>query len=617
MRDEDFQESAEVADTFDEIVSTNRFDDQSVAAEDRSVASLTSVAALSTLTAACGGGGGGGSGSAPPVTGGGGGTPPPTIARPETDTAAARFLLRAGFSASTDAISELRDQGYEPWLDQQMSRPNDENSRRFFEARGLDDPARDEFFNRTVGDNMAWSQLFSGNSQVRKRFALALSEFFVVSLNSTNVVWAGQAIGAYWDLLNQHAFGNFRDLIEDITLNPAMGVFLNTRGNRKADPRKGRVPDENYGREVMQLFSIGLYELNLDGSLRLSGGEPIETYGNDDVTGIAKSFTGYDFDFTGVAILPNPTQPGKTIPHPDFVRQPMTADPSRWERPRTESFHSEEEKSFLGTTIPAGTGPEETLRITLDTLFEHPNVGPFFSQQMIQRLVTSNPSRAYVQRVAQVFNDNGNGVRGDLGAVYKAILLDDEAMSEDSLTDPLYGKLREPMIRLVQWGRTFGAQSPSNDWNIRNLSDSSGRLGQSPLRSPSVFNFFRPGYVPAGSQSADNDLLAPEFQIVNETTVAAYVNAMERVIDGRAWYMGDVEANYSEEIGIAHDAPALLDRLDLLLTANQLSQPTRDTVLTAMQEIEVTEASDNETKLDRVHIGVLLVMASNDYLVQR
>ena len=498
-----------------------------------------------------------------------------------------------------------------------MARSNDSTAENFFRTRGYDDPVNGRLFDESIGDNMVWADLMSGNSQVRKRFALALSEFFVVSLSSIGLAWPGQAIGAYWDLLNEHAFGNYRDLLEAITLNPAMGVFLNTRGNRKADPNKGRVPDENYGREVLQLFSIGLYELNLYGTQRTSGGSPIETYDNDDVTGIAKAFTGYDFDFAGVALLPNPNNPSKTIPHPDYARQSMTADPSRWQFPRGESFHSDEEKSFLGTTIPAGTGAGETLRITLDTLFNHSNVGPFFSQQMIQRLVTSNPTPAYVQRVAQVFNDNGNGVRGDMGAVYKAILLDNEAISESGLSDSTYGKLREPMVRLAQWARTFGAQSPSGNWDIRDLSDSSGRLGQSPLRSPSVFNFFRPGYVPSGSQSADNGLLAPEFQIVNETSVAGYVNAMERVIDGRAWFLGDVTAPYSEELDIAHDAPALLDRLDLLLTANQLSDATRDTILTALQEINVTQTSSTEAKLDRIHAGVLLVMASNDYLVQR
>ena len=464
---------------------------------------------------------------------------------------------------------------------------------------------------------MAWAQLLSGGNEVRKRVALALSEFFVVSLNSVNITWRSQAMGAYWDILNEHAFGNYRDLLEAITLNPAMGVFLNTRGNKKADPRTGRVADENFGREVMQLFSIGLYELNIDGSQRLSNGQPIETYDNDDVTGIAKAFTGYDYDYTGVT-LANAYNATYQIPDASYVRQPMTADPQRWRNPRNEGYHSEEEKSFLNTTIPAGTNAAETLRQTMDALFNHANVGPFFGKQMIQRLVTSNPSPAYVQRVAEAFNNNGNGTRGDLRAVFKAILLDDEALSDTGLTDGNFGKLREPMLRMVQWGRTFGASSPSGEYDIRNLSDAASRLGQAPLRSPSVFNFFRPGYVPAGSQAAAGNLVAPEFQIVNETSVAGYVNFIERTIDGSAtWWLGDVQPAYTEELAIAHDAQQLLDRLDLLLTANQLSQTSRDTILAAMNNETVTQSSTTEEKRRRIHIGVFLVMNSNEYLIQQ
>jgi uncharacterized protein (DUF1800 family) len=296
----------------------------------------------------------------------------------------------------------------------------------------------------------------------------------------------------------------------------------------------------------------------------------------------------------------------------------MTADPANWRTPRTTGYHSEEEKRFLGTTIPAGTNAAETLRITLDTLFNHPNVGPFFGEQMIQRLVTSNPSRQYVQRVAEVFNNNGRGQRGDLKAVFKAILLDSEARSASGITDPRFGKLREPMLRVAQWGRTFGAASASGAWGVGNVSDPATRLGQSPLRSPSVFNFFRPGYVPAGSYTATNNMLAPEFQLVNETSVAGYVNLIERTIDGTgSSWMGDVKAAYAGELAMAHDAPVLLDRLNLLLTANQLSQASRDLILPAMNDVAVTQTSDDATKLRRIYIGVLLVMASNEYLVQK
>ncbi len=581
----------------------------------------TAVSALAVATAACGGGGGSGgggstAGGAPPT---GGGTPPPVaVVTPQTDDEASRFLLQASLSASTAEISALRSDGFEPWLDSQMNRSNDQTARQFFADRGYDQVTTERYyFNSTIGDNMLWAQLLQGGSSVRKRAALAMSEFFVVSLNSINNTWRALAIGEYWDILNRNAFGNFRNLLEEVTLNPSMGIFLNTLGNRKADPNSGRVPDENFGREIMQLFTIGLFELNNDGTVRTSGGEPIETYTNEDVTGISKVFTGYDYDYTGIGLTPDAQGGGFNIPDPDYTRQPMTADPSKWRFPRNESFHSDAEKAFLGVTIAPNTGAEESLRIALDTLFNHPNVGPFFGKQMIQRLVTSNPSPAYVDRVAAVFNDNGNGTRGDLRAVFKAILLDDEALSNTNITNANFGKLREPMLRYAQWARTFGAQSVSGNYEVSNTSDTVNRIGQSPLRSPSVFNFFRPGYVPAGSQAAERNLLAPEFQLVNETSVAGYVNQMERVIDGSVFWSRDIQPQYTDELAIADDSTALLDRLDLLLTAGQLSDNTRSLILPVLDEITVTATSDDETKLSRIHLAILLIMASNDYLIQK
>ncbi len=582
-------------------------------------ASLAAVSTLALATAACGGGGGSSSnGSGGGTTGGGATGTPPTALTPQTDGEAARFALRAGLSVSTGDILEMRSEGYEAWLDREINENIELTAQQFLSGLGFEEVNDDQFFfRRDLADYMIWNQLLSGRNSVRKRAALALSEFFVVSLNPITF-WPSTAIGAYWDILKEEAFGNFRDLIEQITLNAAMGVFLNTLGNEKADPETGRVPDENYGREVMQLFSIGLFELNIDGSVRTdNAGNPLETYTNDDVTGIAKVFTGYNYDFSGdIQISSPPSNPNFDIPEARLLRAPMTANPDA-RPPFGRDTHSLEEKSFLGTTIPAGTGAEESLRITMDTLFNHPNVGPFFGKQMIQRLVTSNPSPAYVQRVAEAFNNNGSGVRGDLRAVFKAVLLDEEAVSETSLSDPSFGKLREPMLRFAQWGRTFGAESESGAWLMRDLSDRSNLLGQSPLRSPSVFNFFRPGYTPTNSQAAENNLLAPEFQLVNETTAAAYINFMDRSIDGRGFWMFDVKATYREEIDIAHDTVALLDRLDLLLTANQLSQFARDTIAGALNATAPAQNAPDQDKLSQIHRAVLLVMASNDYLVQK
>lgn len=585
------------------------------AIEETKFTNFAGVSALALATAACGGG----DSSTSAVAGPGAG-PVVEVRAPTSDAEAARFLLQASFAASQRAIEQLKRDGYEPWLDGQMDQVNSQTAKSFFADRGFDQVDENNYFNSDrIADQMIWSQLLSGGSSVRKRVALALSEFFVVSINSLAVEWPGPAIGEYWDILNRNAFGSFRELIEEITLNPAMGVFLNTRGNQKADPNSGRVPDENYGREIMQLMSIGLFELNIDGSLKLSGGEPIETYTNDDVTGIAKVFTGYEFDFTGIGTTT--VQGDWELADPDWVRNPMTSDVNRWRwkpwNASGDAFHSQEEKSFLGLTIRAGTNAADSLAMALDHLVAHPNVGPFFSKQMIQRLVTSNPSPSYIQRVAEVFENNGVGVRGDLRAVFKAILLDEEALSSESLEDPTFGKLREPMLRFVQLGRTFNMRSVSGDWDLGDASNPSWALAQSPLRAPSVFNFFRPGYFRAGSQSADQDLLAPEFQLVNETSVAGYVNFMHAAVQAEFWPFEDVELDYSTEMALAEDSASLLAHLELLLTANQLTDDVRATILSALDDQPISATSSQNQRITKVRTAVLLIMTSSDYLVQR
>ena len=570
-----------------------------------------SAAALALGVAACGGGGGSGPDGGP-VAGPGA----PSTRKPQSDAEAARFLLQTGIAASTAEISAVQNEGFAPWLDRQMTTPAS-SAVAWLEARGYSRVDENRYYDsQSPGDYMAWYQLIGATGEVRTRAALALSEMLVVSLNGVNFRWKSQAMAKYWDILAENAFGNFRDLLEEITLNPAMGTWLNTKGNRAADG-KGRQPDENYAREVMQLFTIGLYELNPDGTPRVgSDGQPIETYSNTDVQELAKAFTGYDFDYSGTREVPSPTGSG-TISTLEYALAPMTADPSKWRYPRKSGYHSDEAKTFLTAAIPAGTGPAESLRVALDTLFRHPNVGPFFARQMIQRLVTSNPAPGYVQRVATVFDNNGNGVRGDLKAVFRAIWLDDEALATANATSNSFGKLREPILRLAQMARTFGGKSESGNWVLRNTSDASSRLAQSPLRSPSVFNFFRPGYIPANSNASANAMVAPELQLVNESTAPAYVNFMQRVLEGKEYTMNDLALPFTAELDIAHDSAALLDRLDLLLTARQLSDGSRQIIKGALDTVTLTTASSQKDKLKQVRTAVLLVMAAPEYLVQR
>jgi hypothetical protein len=294
----------------------------------------------------------------------------------------------------------------------------------------------------------------------------------------------------------------------------------------------------------------------------------------------------------------------------------MTADHRRWLPPAARSTHSFEEKRFLGVTIPEGIGPDESIRRALDVLANHPNVGPFIGKQLIQRLVSSNPSTSYVTRVATVFNNNGLGVRGDLGAVFKAILIDPEATDPATVKSPFSGRLREPMVRFVQWARTFDAKSTSGKWSIRDLSPDY-LLKQAPFRSPSVFNFFRPEHVPARSQAMANNMVAPEFQIATDTTVASYVNFISGVLRNQSYWYEDIEPDYGPYIALADDPVKLLDTLELVLTGGQLSDFARQIILSALNSVPANSSSDPTVRLERVRQAIALIMSSNDYLIQK
>ncbi|OYZ83489.1 MAG: hypothetical protein B7X59_08575 [Polaromonas sp. 39-63-203] len=543
-----------------------------------------------------------------------------SYAAPSNDTEAARFLLQAQFNASDADIAALRSQGYAPWISAQLNASAAQTGVQWLDSRGYGTPnAATSFFDQPYpADFMVWQQLMQSPDGVRKRLALALSEFFVVSLNSIELEWRSHSVARYWDLLVEGTRGNFRQLLEEVTLSPAMGVFLNTRGNQKENAQ-GRQPDENYAREVMQLFTIGLYQLNPDGSeKRAADGSKLPSYTMADVTGLARVLTGWDLDASQSSMT---VVNGRNIPNTSVAIRRMALIPSR---------HSTLAASFLGATVPANTDGTAALKTALDTLFNHPNVGPFFGKQMIQRLVTSNPSPGYVARVASVFNNNGDGVRGDMKSVFAAILLDDEARSPAGLSAPAFGKLREPMVRLVQWGRTFGLNSAAGSWKMDQQSSAADQLGQSPLRSASVFNFFRPGYVPPSTALATSQQVAPEFQIVNESTVGGYLNFMQdRIrygfnVDSPGvpehtynTYSRDITASYTAELALVLDTTALVNRLNLLLCAGQLSAATRTLMINALNATSVTATSTAATKLDRVCAAVLMVLASPEYLVQK
>jgi len=497
---------------------------------------------------------------------------------------ASRFLAQATFGPTPAQIDAVVREGYAPWLDAQLAMPpsqthfdwllQQKKNTEAFKGNGINAPL----------ESTLWRKFISAEDQVRTRVAFALSEIFVVGVQSITASWPLFGAAGFMDLLAEHALGNYQTLLTAVTKNLSMGCMLTYRGNRKEDPKTGRHPDENYAREVMQLFSIGLLELAPDGTVRKENGAPVETYDNADVQGLAKVFTGWDINGPETYV--------------EFHRRPMALNNAQ---------HSMAEKRFLGAVIPPGTDGHLSLKRAMDVICAHPNVGPFIGMQLIQRLVTSNPSPAYVARVSAAFNDDGKGVRGNLKAVVRAILLDPEARNPD-LNDPAWGKVREPILRFSGWARAFGATSTNGAWAMPDTTDNTIRLAQSPMRSATVFNFFRPRYSPPVTELAKRHLVAPEMQITDETSIAGYLNFLSIYAD-RGWE--DLQTSYAPEIALAHDPQALVARIVLLLAGDAFSAQTARSIADAVATLPASRPRD------RVRAAILLVAATPEYLVQK
>ncbi len=553
------------------------------------------------------------------------GTPPALLVSHED---AARFLDQATFGATDADIHSLSLIGYQAWLSQQFALPQTLQEPAVEQALILNNDtcaAADVkcnaalFVQNNQGEvfvqNQFWQNSLSASDELRQRVQYALSEQFVISGTNPQVQDMPRGEANYYDLLGTDAFGNFRQLLQDVTLNPMMGQFLSMQGNDKGNATTD--PDENYAREIMQLLTIGLWQLNDDGTQKLDGtGAPIPTYSNTDVQGLAKVFTGFSWNIPG-----NSTDTAwsscciyvGTGFGEDLL--PMQSFPGH---------HSTAEKDFLGVTIAASATPDPDgdLKIALDTLFNHPNLPAFFSKQMIAHLVTSNPSPAYVSRVAAVFKDNGQGVRGDLKAVITAILLDPEARdSAGAVTNPKYGKVREALVRYTEWARAFSAQSRNGGYYLGSTEDMIWGLGEMPLRSPTVFNWFAPGYVPPGTSIEAAGLVGPEFQMTNVTSVVGFLNYVQNAIGADAKDGPDVFAAYDAELGLAATPTALVDRINLLLMAGQMNSTLETEIVNAVSAINVPTSGDpnaiNAALAARVQTAIYLTIASPDYTAQQ
>jgi uncharacterized protein (DUF1800 family) len=520
--------------------------------------------------------------------------PPPLPGGLPTARDAARFLHQATYGPTSQEISAVQAQGFDAWLNQQFQVPLTAHLAYLDAARA----AGEEISSNQVMESV-WKQAVQGPDPLRQRVALALSEIFVVSDVDCDVGSAPYGLAVYMDLLERNAFGNYRQLLEDVTLSPTMGVYLDMLGNDEEDPESGRNPNENYAREILQLFSVGLLKLFPDGTLQLDGatGLPIATYDQAAVKGFARVFTGWSYGGNDTA------DPDLFYYADEHYRVPMDAWPSH---------HSEGPKKLLdGVSTPSGLTARQDLALALDSIFNHPNTGPFIARLLIQRLVTSNPSPGYVYRVAQAFNNNGQGVRGDMKAVIRAILLDYEARAEAVTGNQGYGHLREPIVRLGGLLRVFHGAAPSGKFRFWYLEDATWALGQSPLRSPTVFNFFKPDFSLPGAV-AQAGLAAPEFQIFTETTAIGNANFFFYLIYYGYDHDGDViTLDLTPQVALAGNPAQLVDSLNLLLMANGMSTQMRTILINTLSDPELTDHTE------RAKAAVRLIVTSPEYLVQR
>lgn len=512
------------------------------------------------------------------------------------DIDAARLLMQASFGPTSEAIAEVKAAGGRVgWIDQQMSLP-----------LSLTKPytqANSNGSNPEARHDIWWTNAISGSDQLRQRVAFALSQIFVVSDVDSALANAQYSVSDYYDMLAGHAFGNYRELLEDVTLHPVMGVYLSMVRNEKANPALNIRPDENYAREVMQLFSIGLFELNIRGE-RIPLGSPTPSYDQDTVESYARVFTGWNY--------PNSRSWNDSNISTENFEGPMVP---------VEEFHDTGSKNLLnGVVAPAGLSTREDLSLALDSIFNHPNVGPFISKQLIQRLVTSNPTPEYVERVASVFNNNGSGERGDLGAVIRAILLDDEAINGHSqLTD--FGKVREPIIKLTHFFRSLNGVPGPESGGVHATADKAVHrldelMGQAVMRSRSVFNFYLPDH-PLNPQS---DLVSPEMQLMSEawlgTTHINYHHQIYR-FHNRADLNDDnprvTIIDLEPLVDLSSNPNRLLDWYDLIYFAGSMPTELRQTLFNYMRGLG---DSDSE-RFAKVQDSLFILIASAYTGVQR
>jgi len=581
------------------------------------------VLCTSLALSACGGGKAGDDATTPDVQQQTNALPvslPAVPEKPANDQEAARFLTQATFGPTPADVAHLKSVGYSAWIDEQLALPLTTSHQQTASTRNAASGGKHQF------THSFWEKAITAPDQLRQRMALAMSEIFVVSFADACSTNAGMGMASYYDMLSNSALGAYRSLLQSVTLHPIMGCYLSHLRNQKADTATGRVPDENYAREVMQLFSIGLVQLKLDGT-PTNAAHPVETYGPVDISNLARVFTGFSWDCPD-----HQTAPEACFKYWGTTIRPGFTDP--WTVPMRAypQFHDGAPKTFLGKTVPAQTDPMETLRLSLDVIASHSNVAPFISKQLIQRFVTSNPSKGYVTRVATAFKNS----RGHLGTTIKAVLMDPEARDMAALDQPGFGKVREPLLRMSALLRAFNASSASGGFLIGETKEATGGLSQSALFAPSVFNFFRPGYTPPSSSTSAAGLVAPELQLAHESSMAGYANFMRDTIwagIGMLGYNGlatrpDVQMSYNLNANDAVLQKAaspvdLVETINQRLTYGTMSDNLKQEIAQAISAIDYRSPSNptpeqiRGTYTYRVWSALLLTVVSPEFLIQK
>ncbi|MGC9403171.1 DUF1800 domain-containing protein [Vibrio genomosp. F10 str. 9ZC157] len=481
-----------------------------------------------------------------------------------SDKQAYRTLEQTTFGPTQNDLSTIRWMNVEGWIEHQTSFPATSHHQLF----------RTPFPGQAQRNHKnAWYQIaLYSDDQFRQRAAYALSQILVVSRAHKKLSSRSEALTIYYDILVNNAFGNYRELLEKTALHPVMGTYLSMNGSKKADLKLNSFPDENFAREVMQLFTIGLYELNQDGSMRQKDGAPIPTYTQSDIEEVARALTGWrhdDWAFT----------------------KPMIS---------LSQYHDTGSKEVLGYHVPAGQTPYQDLSSVLDILFNHSNTAPFVSRLLIQRLVTSNPSPEYVERVADVFDDDGHGIRGNLKAIFRAIILDQDAQNGSGT------KIKEPIIVATHFHRAFDAQLSSE--RISDANRIMVNVHQEPVGSPSVFNFYSPNYQPVGPLS-DFNMVAPETEILTWASYVDLINYLSSYVGYRPSY--DLSLPLSDLQEVAYDSNKLLNLIDARLFGGTMSEQLRTSIIDGLN-LQPKDA----TATTRIYHAVTISLASDEFFIQ-